>query len=112
MAEESLPLLKLTQRLRDKKENVVEQVRLVEDYVNTSCAQKEKLTMKYDSECNKIRQEFDLAKEVLERRKSSILKQIEKQKEEQLELMSSQINLARVAVTRATQVCLVSRADI
>ena len=93
-----------SQRLQQKKENLIEQLKCAEEYVNGVSQKRNHLISKLDEECQSLASEFEVAKNALEERKHSIIEELKMKTQEKLNVMTASIEAVNAFLTKATVV--------
>ncbi len=98
------PLSIASQRLKQKKENVVEQLKCAEEFVSSLCFHRDKQLSRLDEECNSVESETNLVRRILEDKKVAILEELSTKRKERLEDVSAIIELVNVAISKTNKV--------
>lgn len=109
------PLYVASQRLRERKENVAEQLRYVNKFVNKLCQQRSFLMSKLDEECSSVEDEFELMRKTLENKRVAVLEELTSRAERQLEAISGCTEVAGIAISKTKEVreyCIIRRGKI
>lgn len=99
------PLCVASQRLKQRKENVIEQLNIAEKFVSRLCFQRGELISRLDEECIAVDNEVDMLKRALEDKRVEVIKELQAIKKEKLEALSTNIELANVAISNSVKVC-------
>ena len=102
----SSPMCVALQRLKGKKDNVIEQLKLAEEYVDRLRSQKNDVILKMNEECSIVEREVNLVKEFLEGKRAELIEELQLKRNVELESLSSSIELANVAISKTNKVCI------
>lgn len=102
----SSPLCVASQRLKLRKENVIEQLKCAENFVSKLCFEKDALISRLDEECNLVENEVSSLKRILEEKKVAIIEELKARKKEELDKVSASMDLANVAISKSNKVSL------
>lgn len=98
------PLSVASERLKQKKENVIEQLKSAEEFVSDLCCQRETLVSNLDEECSSFESGVDVLKKILEDKRVALIKEMQARRREQLEGISAGIESAHVAISKSNKV--------
>ena len=103
------PLYIGSRRLKEKKENVIEQIKVAKEYMKTLETQKELLISALDKDRNQIELRVNTIMKILESQKLMIIEELESEKKQKLESISSFLDLANGTIEGSEQVLYPSR---
>lgn len=98
------PLSVASERLRERKENVVEQLESAEKFVDQLCGQRDCLVCNLDEECSSFENEVNVLKKVLEVKRVALIEELQARRKDELEALSSSIELASAAISKTNEV--------
>ncbi len=104
MAEDISPISVASKRLRERKDNVVEQLEIVEKYVSDLDTLKNCINEDFIEKCSKIDDQVTSMKKILDEKKIRVIGELEIEKDEGVNSITCSINLAKLAMTTAKQV--------
>ena len=106
MAEESFesPLVVVSQRLRETKDNVARQLKIAEDHVRRLQGLKSSLTSRLPEECGIIEQEIEGLKTQLEEKKGALLQQLKLQRGEEVQSVVQSLESIEIATAKTAKV--------
>lgn len=100
----SSPMCVALQRLKEKKGNVIEQLKLAEEFVDRLSSRKNNVILKLKVECSLVEREVNLVKEMLEVKRAEVIEDLQLKRNEELKCLSSFIELANVAISKTNKV--------
>lgn len=100
----SSPLCVASQRLKQRKENVIEQLKCAEKFVSKLCFEKDAMISRLDEECNLVENEVSSLKRVLEEKKVAIIEELKEGRKEELDKVSASVELTNEAISKSNKV--------
>ena len=93
-----------SKRLKERKNNVIEQLEIVEKYVYDLDTRENNYIEDFTEKCRQIECEVTSIKEMLDKKKVTIMRELEIEKDEEMKYISCSMNLAKLAMEKAKQV--------
>ena len=94
----------LSERLKEKKENVTEQLRQAEKFVIKLCSQRDALIARQDEECSSVEDKIASLERLLGEKKIGIIEELKARRREELDRVSASVKLANEAISKSNKV--------
>ena len=101
------PLSVASRRLDEKKGNVIEQLQVVQEYMNRLCLQRNQLNSKLEEECDSIEYDVNLLKNALDDKKGALIEEVKARRGDEMRAVSLHIDFAKEALSNTAKVCIV-----
>lgn len=98
------PLFIASKRLRERKENVVEQLKGVGEYVTSLRAAEDCFNSRFSQECKLIASGFSNAMEALKKRKLALFQELKQEKENNLRAVTRSVRFGGEIMSKTEEV--------
>lgn len=99
-------LVVASQRLKETKENVSQQLKAAEDRVKSLCRKRTDLSSRLSMECDSVEQQIHLLKQMLDEKKIDCVKQLKMKRSEELDSLSANIEQIEMVISKTVQVSI------
>lgn len=98
------PVCVLSERLKEKKENAIEQLSHAEKFLSKLYSKRDALMARLDEECSSVEDKVSSLERLLEEKKITIMEELKARRREELDRVSISVQLANEVILKSNKV--------